>query len=211
MTIKLLIVDDHPLVREGIAARLESEEKFKVVGEASNGQAGLDMARTHQPDVVLMDVSMPIMNGFEACEAFKAQMPEIKVLILTMHEDREYIVRMIKTGASGYVLKDVSSSELMRAIETVYDGGTYFSSGASQALFSEFDNNETTEEPVLTRREEMVLTHLAEGCCNKEIAKILDISVRTVETHRQNIKQKLNIQSAAGLTRYAIEHDLVKL
>ncbi|MGB0662393.1 MAG: response regulator [Pontibacterium sp.] len=211
MAIKLLIVDDHPLVREGIAARLESEEKFKVVGEASNGQAGLDMARSHQPDVVLMDVSMPIMNGFEACEAFKAQMPEIKVLILTMHEDREYIVRMIKTGASGYVLKDVSSSELMRAIETVFDGGTYFSSGASQALFSEFDNHETTEEPVLTRREEMVLTHLAEGCCNKEIAKNLDISVRTVETHRQNIKQKLNIQSAAGLTRYAIEHDLVKL
>ncbi|MGB0733622.1 MAG: response regulator, partial [Pontibacterium sp.] len=133
MTIKLLIVDDHPLVREGIAARLETEERFTVVGEASNGQAGLDMARSHQPDVVLMDVSMPVMNGFDACEAFKAQMPEIKVLILSMHEDREYIVRMIKTGASGYVLKDVSSGELMRAIETVFDGGTYFSSGASQA------------------------------------------------------------------------------
>jgi two-component system nitrate/nitrite response regulator NarL len=130
-----------------------------------------------------------------------------------MHDDREYILKLIKCGASGYVLKDVSSAELITAIETVYRGGTYFSSGASQALFSELGQETTPaappEEEPLTNREKDVLKLLAEGNSNKEIARELDISVRTVETHRQNIKAKLDIHTAAGLARYAIEHQII--
>lgn len=211
--IKVLLVDDHPLVLDGISARLEGEESLSVIGMANDGQQALQKAAELKPDVVLMDISMPVMNGFEAAERFRQQQPEVKVLILSMHDDREYILKLIKCGAAGYVLKDVSSSELITAIETVYKGGTYFSSGASQSLFSEFDpvaddEEKKTVEP-LTSREKDVLKLLAEGNSNKEIARELDISVRTVETHRQNIKAKLDIHTAAGLARYAIEHNLI--
>lgn len=211
--IKVLLVDDHPLVLDGISARLEGEENLEVVGMANDGKQALEQAEKLNPDVVLMDISMPVMTGFEATEHFRQQQPEVKVLILSMHDDREYILKLIKCGASGYVLKDVSSAELITAIETVYRGGTYFSSGASQALFSELgqDNSASVppEEEPLTNREKDVLKLLAEGNSNKEIARELDISVRTVETHRQNIKAKLDIHTAAGLARYAIEHQII--
>lgn len=211
--IKVLLVDDHPLVLDGINARLEGEDSVTVIGMANDGKQALEQAEILQPDVVLMDISMPVMNGFEAAEQFRQQQPGVKVLILSMHDDREYIVKLIKCGAAGYVLKDVSSSELMSAIETVYRGGTYFSAGASQSLFSEMDPTAVLEpeaepEP-LTSREKDVLKLLAEGNSNKEIARTLDISVRTVETHRQNIKSKLDIHTAAGLARYAIEHQII--
>lgn len=208
--INILLVDDHPLVRDGIRARLESEEGVSVIGEAQNGQEALDFVAQRAPDVALMDVSMPVMNGLDATKIFKEQHPEVRVLILSMHDSREYILQLIQSGASGYILKDVSSDELIKAIETVHQGGTYFSSGASQSLFSADQPQTQTEEVVtLTPREATVLKQLAEGKSNKEIARILDISVRTVETHRQNIKQKLNIHTAAGLARYAIEKGLV--
>lgn len=227
--IKILLVDDHPLVLDGINARLSGEVKLEVVGTANNGAEALSQVQTLEPDVVLMDVSMPVMNGFEAAEQLSQQHPHIKVLILSMHDDREYIVRLIQCGAAGYVLKDVSSAELVTAIETVYRGGTYFSSGASETLFKEFSVttseplqppsqkspqqpsqiSPTSAEPTLTSREKDVLKLLAEGNCNKDIARLLDISVRTVETHRQNIKNKLDIHTPAGLTRYAIDQKLV--
>ncbi|WP_067861864.1 response regulator [Neptuniibacter marinus] len=210
--IRVLLVDDHPLVLDGISARLEGEPSLEIIGMANDGKQALALASTLHPDVVLMDISMPVMNGFEASERFHAEQPDVKVLILSMHDDREYIVKLIKCGAAGYVLKDVSSNELISAIETVYGGGTYFSSGASQSLFSQFDQeggHANTQQEELTGREKDVLKLVAEGNSNKEIARELDISVRTVETHRQNIKQKLDIHTAAGLTRYAIEHKLV--
>lgn len=213
MKIRVLLVDDHPLVLDGISARLEGEDSLEVVGMANDGKQALELAAKEKPDVVLMDVSMPVMNGFEATERFRAEQPDIKVLILSMHDDREYIVKLIKCGAAGYVLKDVSSSELIAAIETIHRGGTYFSSGASQALFSQFEQEQAVPVPVqqeaLTGRETDVLKLVAEGNSNKAIARELDISVRTVETHRQNIKNKLDIHTAAGLTRYAIENNLV--
>ena len=212
--IKVLLVDDHPLVLDGISARLEGNENLDVIGTAGNGQEALDKALALKPDVVLMDISMPVLNGLEASARFRDEQPDVKVLILSMHDNREYIVKMIQNGAAGYVLKDVSSDELINAIETIYQGGTYFSAGASHTLFSQFSETPEPEaEPVnvLTRREETVLKLLAEGLCNKDVARQLNISVRTVETHRQNIKSKLNITTAAGLTRFAIEQKLITL
>jgi len=210
-TIRLLLVDDHPLVLDGINARLEEEDGILVVGQACNGKEALELAATAKPDVVLMDVTMPVMGGLEATERFKAALPDIQVLILSMHDDQAYILKIIQAGASGYILKDVSSTELVKAIETVHQGNTYFSSGASESLFKNFNGQSAKPETGLTQREETVLKLIAEGQCNKEVARGLDISVRTVETHRQNIKNKLKIHTAAGLTKYAIEHGIVKL
>lgn len=212
--IRVLLVDDHPLVIDGIQARLEDEGGIEVVGRANNGREAIEAAQSLQPDVILMDISMPVMNGLEATRELQQTMPETRVLILSMHDNREYMVQLIQSGAKGYILKDVSAAEMVSAVETVYRGGTYFSSSASQTLFSQFETPEASVTPSasgLTRRETTVLKLLAEGRNNKEIAKVLGISVRTVETHRQNIKSKLDIHTAAGLTRYAIEHDLVQL
>ncbi|WP_210395031.1 response regulator [Motiliproteus sediminis] len=209
--IAVLLVDDHPLVLDGIEARLEGVSSIRVVGQAHNGEQALDLATQVAPDVVLMDVSMPVMNGLEAARHFHSRFPDIKVLILSMHDNREYILKVMQSGARGYILKDVSSDELVTAIETVAIGNTYFCQSASNSLFSSPIGQAPAGEPVqpLTKREVMVLTLLAEGKSNKIIARSLDISVRTVETHRQNIKNKLDIHTAAGLARYAIEQGLV--
>ncbi|WP_432698581.1 response regulator transcription factor [Marinobacterium sp. YM272] len=211
--INVILVDDHPLVVDGIRARLEDEPGIRVVGDAANGLEAVEAAMALKPDVVMMDVSMPVMNGFEATKKLRECCPDLRVLILSMHDNREYILQLIQSGASGYILKDVSAEEMVKAIETVHHGGTYFSSGASQTLFARFDEPAAPvgEGSVLTPREITVLRLLAGGQNNKEIARELDISVRTVETHRQNIKSKLNIQTAAGLVKYAIEHNLVQL
>ena len=204
-TIKVLLVDDHMLVLDGLKARLELEDNIKVIGIANNGIEALEQSKKLDPDVVLMDVSMPVLNGIEAAKRFQTEQPDKKVLMLSMHQDKEYILSIIQTGASGYVLKDVPAAELVLAIETVIRGGSYFSSGASQALYQVQED----EKEELTKRELAVLKELASGAANKTIALNLSISVRTVETHRQNLKQKLGIHSAAGLTKYAIEHKLI--
>ncbi|RVU30540.1 MULTISPECIES: response regulator [Neptunomonas] len=210
--IDVLLVDDHPLVRDGINACLSDHPSINVIGQASNGLEALSVAESEQPDVVLMDVSMPVMSGLEASKELRLRFPAMKILILSMHENREYIMQLMQSGAAGYVLKDVSSDELIKAIELVYQGGSYFCPKATETLL---DETQTKTQPTngrrdqLTKREEMVLRLLAEGGSNKEIARSLDISVRTVETHRQNIKQKLNIHTAAGLTKFAIEHGII--
>jgi two-component system, NarL family, nitrate/nitrite response regulator NarL len=190
--IRIVLVDDHPLVLEGIIARLENEPSLEVVGSANDGAQALTLIAEVQPDVVLMDISMPVMSGFEATERLRAEQPNVRVLILSMHESREYILKLIQCGAAGYVLKDVSSDELITAIKTVYSGATYFSAGASQSLFSQTDFQTPAPaselKEALTCREQEVLRLLAQGASNKATARQLDISVRTVETHRQNIK-----------------------
>jgi len=209
--IRIVLVDDHPLVLEGISARLSEEGDIQIVGTASNGKEALDMIKAEKPDVVLMDVSMPVMDGLEAMEHLAQDHPSVRVLILSMHDDHEYIMRLMKLGAAGYVLKDVASDELITAIRTVSIGDTYISSRASERLFRSAEINPIRTESVLTKREITVLTMLAEGQCNKEIANFLELSVRTVEAHRQNIKSKLGIHTPAGLTKYAIEHCFVKI
>ncbi len=208
--IRVLLVDDHPMVREGLRASLDGEEGISVVGDVSNGQEALNLAAEIKPDVVMMDISMPVMNGLEAAELFREQLPDIRVLILTMHEDREYILRMMQSGVAGYVLKDVAAEELLLAIQTVHKRGTYFSSGASSILFSQMKLEPEKTTSKISKREEIVLKLIAEGLCNKDIARNLDLSVRTVETHRQNIKKKLEITTSAGLIRYALDHKLVE-
>ncbi|RBP81107.1 DNA-binding response regulator [Marinomonas rhizomae] len=205
--IRVLLVDDHMLVLDGLQARLELEDNIDIIATASNGLEALEKAHESKPDLILMDVSMPVLNGLEATKRFKAELPSIKILMLSMHHDKEYILSLIQSGANGYILKDVSSEELVQAINTVYQGGTYFSSGASDSLFSPTIEPKRYEE--LTKREVAVLKEVAIGLSNKEIAQSLSISVRTVETHRQNLKNKLDIHTSAGLIKYALEHQLI--
>ena len=202
--IRVLLVDNHPLVLDGLRAVLETYDDIEIAGAASNARLALDMAQTAKPDVVLMDINMPLLTGIDAIELFKRQLPGTRILMLSMHDSREYISTSIMRGASGYVLKDVSTSEIVAAIHAVASGGTYFSSGVSEALL---DNAEKKAEG-LSSRENDVLVLVAEGSSNREIASALGISEATVETHRKNIKKKLGIASTAGLTRYAIENRL---
>ncbi len=204
--IRILLVDDHPLVREGLHSCLELYDNIQVIGEAKTGCEALEKASELKPDVVLMDINMPELNGLDATEIFAERFPDIKLLILSMHNNREYIASALRYGARGYVLKDVPSEEVVAAIEAVHLGGTYFSSGVSKILLAYQESD--TEGP-LTTREQTILLLLAEGKSNKHVAIELDISVRTVETHRKNIKRKLDISSTAGLTRYAIENGLL--
>ena len=207
--IRILLADDHVLVLDGLQARLSMEPGFDIVATASNGREALTRAHEQQPDVVIMDVSMPELNGLEATKRFRRELPHIKLLMLSMHDSREYILPLVRSGASGYVLKDVSSDELISAIETVYAGNTYFSAGASRALFQDQEKAPRENMDELSTRELDVLKLLASGLSNKEVGHQLKISVRTVETHRQNIKTKLGIQRIAGLTRYAVDHGLI--
>jgi len=203
--IRVLLADDHPLVLDGLRSCLEMYDHIEVLGTARTGREALDLAGELSPDIVLMDINMPELGGLDATELFSERFPDIKLLILSMHDRREYIASAVRYGARGYVLKDVPSQEIVTAIEAVHRGGTYFSSGVSEILLAQ-----NGDEGPLTTREQTILLLLAEGQSNKHVARELDISVRTVETHRRNIKRKLNISSTAGLTRYAIQHGLIR-
>ncbi len=208
-SIKVMIVDDHQVVLDGFVARLELERDIDVVATASNGIEAMQNLNQHQPEVVLMDVSMPIMNGMEAAEQIKQLFPNVKVLMLTMHDNREYIMKVMQSGAMGYVLKDISSDKLIQAIKTVYQGSTYFCESVTQTLFTPKPSITEHQVNPLSRREETILALVAQGESSKKIAKALNISDRTVETHRQNIKHKLDLNSIAELTKYAVEHGLL--
>ncbi|NDR56484.1 response regulator transcription factor [Aliiruegeria sabulilitoris] len=203
---RVLIVDDHPMVAEGIKAILESYPDIEVVGTLTNGQEAVEQAAGLAPDVVLMDLNMPNVNGLNATELLLEDNPELKVLILSMHDSPEYISTALGHGARGYVLKDVPTEQIKDAIDRVMAGERYLCTGASDSLKPA---TESGREP-LTSREQTILLQLAQGKSNKEVAHILDISVRTVETHRKNIKRKLGISSTAGLTRYALEHGVLQ-
>ncbi|WP_120632883.1 response regulator transcription factor [Ruegeria sp. EL01] len=204
--IRVLIVDDHPMVAEGIQSILETYDEIEVVGTLGSGQAAVDQATQLAPDVVLMDLNMPGLGGLSATEIILEQLPETRVLILSMHDSPEYISTALSHGAKGYILKDVPTEEIKLAIDAVMNGEQYLCTGASLSLQPKDD---TTRE-ALTGREQTILLELAQGKSNKQVAQVLDISVRTVETHRKNIKRKLGISSTAGLTRYALEHGVLQ-
>ena len=202
--IRVLIADDHPMVAEGIRALLETYDDIEVVDSVGDGVAALASAARLTPDVALLDLNMPGLDGLSATEMMRDQHPEIRVLILSMHDTREYISSALRHGASGYCLKDQEVDEIRHAIDVVHAGGRYLCPGAESAL-----EPEAGTEP-LTSREQTILLHLARGKSNKEVAAALGISVRTVETHRKNLKRKLGISSTAGLTRYAMEHGVLQ-
>jgi len=198
--VKILLVDDHPLVRDGLRARLEAAPHLRVVGEAGSGQEALELAGQCQPDLVLMDVNMRASSGIEATAQLTARYPGIAVLILSMHDKPEYVSQAMQAGARGYVLKDAPGKDIVLAIETVMGGGIYYSAALARQLASPLAGDNQ-----LTSREQEVLRHIAAGQSNKQIARALDLSVRTVETHRLNIKRKLGIEGQAELIRFAVQ------
>lgn len=211
--IKLLLVDDHPVVRKGIGACLARQEHLLIVGEAADGQEALRKARELAPDIILMDLDMPQMNGLTVTELLRKELPGIKVLILSMHSNTDYVMRIIQSGACGYVLKEATTEELVRAIEAVNAGEAFFSPEVARVALNKYVRTvgPGADAAQLTNREREVLIQIAEGLSNKEIANKLGVGVRTVETHRERIMRKLNIHSVAGLTKFAISKGLVSL
>ena len=203
--IRILIVDDYPMINDGLKLCLETRDNIEVVNTVSDGQQALDAYEILKPDIVIMDINMPNMDGLEALEKLKAKHPDVKVIILSMHSSREYVTRAVRSGAKGYLLKDVPFDDVISAIEATSRGATYFSEAASKFLFHRYDEPESD----LSDREKEVLTLIAKGYSNKLIARQLNLSVRTAETHRRNIKQKLKLKSTAELTQHAISQGLI--
>lgn len=208
--IRVVIVDDHQVVLEGFMARLELEPDIEVIATASNGIEAIEMVKATMPDVILMDVSMPIMNGIDATHLIKEEVPTAKVLMLTMHDNREYIMKVMQAGAVGYMLKEISAQKMVQAIKTVNQGSTYFCESVTQTLFTQPVIPAEQKPNPLSRREEAVLKLVAQGCSSKRVASLLNISYRTVETHRQNIKHKLDIHSTAELAKYAVQKGILE-
>ena len=208
-----MIADDHPVVRKGLQSCLSKQDRLKVVGEACDGEEAYAKALELMPDVVLMDISMPKRDGLVVTQALRQAAPKLKILILSVHNNKEYIFRIIQSGAHGYVSKEASTEELMDAIESVCQGEVFFSPEVAKAALNQLVSNGGRKEPFeqLTSREREVLVLIAEGQSNKEIANHLGIGVRTIETHRERIMRRLDIHSVAGLTRFAIANGLVSL
>ncbi|BBP59210.1 response regulator transcription factor [Pseudomonas sp. St316] len=202
--IRVALVDDHSLVRDGIKALLSVMPGLDVVGEAENGAQAIEMVARSQPDLLLMDISLKDMNGLELTRLLGKQHPSLKILILSMYDNYEYVSESVRSGASGYVLKNAPSREIIAAIEAIISGGTFYSAEIAQRLATDpHTDNE------LTPRESQVLSKMVQGLNNKEMARELDISVRTVETHRLSIRRKLSIDKPAALVKYAIDHGII--
>ncbi|WP_267552159.1 response regulator transcription factor [Rhizobium rhizogenes] len=203
--ITVLLIDNHPVVLDGLKAVLETFDHIEVVGTAGLAQIGLEVARRTLPQVTLMDINMPKLSGIDAIEIFRREVPQTRIVMLSMHDSREYISSSIMHGAVGYILKDVSTDEVVCAIETVAGGGTYFSSGVRDILIA--DQIQKEADP-LTARERHILGLIVIGRSNREIAEELGITPATAETHRKNLKKKLGIATTAGLIRYALDHGI---
>lgn len=220
---RLLIADDHRVVRDGIRLVLKGSPEYTIVAEAEDGEEAVALVEKHKPDAVIMDISMPILNGIEATKLMKQQNPDIKVIILSVHDDEEYVYEILNAGASGYVLKTAGKKEILEAISSALSGERFFSPGISRLIIDSFIKRSKAQEspsagaPVstdgqqLTKREMEILQYIAQGYTNRKIAEILFLSIRTVNTHRTNLMQKLDIHDTARLVRYAIEKGFVKL
>lgn len=215
--IRIFVVDDHQLIINGIKAMLKSIKEFKIVGEANDGKEAVSKAIELKPDVIIMDISMPVLSGIEASKLILAQIPEIKILALTQHEDNEYVLQILKAGGCGYLLKNSRKEEFIEAIYSVMRGEKYFSKKISSLLLNNLLQNKKEDEAtgkteiILTRREKEITKKIAEEMSNQQIADDLNISLRTVETHRRNIMQKLNVKNAVSLVRYAVHNKLISL
>lgn len=213
--IGVLLVDDHTVVRQGLRALLSSEEDIEVLGEAENGRQAVMLARKTPPDVVVMDVAMPLLNGLEATRQILKIVPTAKILVLTSYGDDDCVQMLMQAGAVGYLIKQTAANDLLKAIREVQRGNSYFSPSIAKRLRDQCREAFTSGQPArkssqLTSREAEVLQLIAEGFSNKQIAGELNISIKTVEKHRQQVMNKLNIHDVAGLTRYAISKGMVE-
>lgn len=211
--IRILVADDHAILRDGIRALLNLHPDMEVVGEAEDGQQAIERVRQLQPDVVLMDIAMPGLGGLEATLEIKKISPQVKVLVLTQHDDKEYLYRFLKAGATGYVLKKAAGIELAAAIRAVHQGGAFLYPGIAPTVIEGYlkgsQDIAASEYESLTDREKEVLKLVAEGRTNKEIAAVLSLSIKTVMGHRANIMEKLDIHNRTELVRYALRHGLI--
>lgn len=205
--IKVLVVDDHPVVREGVRLFLEGDEEFEIVGEAENGEEALEKVEELKPDVVLMDLKMPGMGGVEATRKIKSKFPEVKILVLTVYMEDEYVKEALRAGAQGYLLKEASQEELKRAIRLVNRGESYIASKVTGALVEEVTGKRKS---YLTQREKEVLKLMAEGLTNKEIASQLGLGIETIKTHARNIFGKLGAADRAQAVAIALRKGLLE-
>ena len=215
MTIRVLIADDHTIMRAGLRSLLEKEDQIEVVAEAENGRRAVQLAIEHKPDVVVMDVSMPDLNGIEATSQVLASLPEAKVIALSMHTDKRFVMGMLRAGASGYLLKDCASQELASAIVSVASNKKYLSPDIAGVVIEDSlyggQQEEETVSSKLSAREREVLQLIAEGWSTRQIASHLYVSVKTIETHRRQIMKKLDLHNIADLTKYAIREGLTSV
>jgi two-component system, NarL family, response regulator NreC len=213
-TIRILLADDHVVMRRGIRALLERRPDFQVVAEAGDGREAVELTETHSPHVVVADIAMPNLNGIEAARQITQKSPQTAVVILSMHSDESYVLRALKAGARGYLLKDSPESDLINAILAVHEGKAFFSPAISKMLVEDYmrqlqQRGADDSYELLTMREREVLQLLAEGKSNKDVAGILNLSIHTVETHRSNILQKLNLHGTPELILYAIRKGVI--
>ncbi|MFN0166448.1 MAG: response regulator [Bryobacteraceae bacterium] len=212
--VRILIADDHGIVRKGLRLQLEQHEEFEVVGEAADGREACQQAEELKPDVVIMDVGMPNLNGIEATAQIVKRHPRIGVVILSMHSDETYLVRALKAGAKGYLLKDNADTDLHRAVQAVSQGKPFFSPAIAKTLLDDYmrqlqQRGLVDSYDLLTEREKEVFQLLAEGKSNKEVATILNLSPYTIETHRNNIMQKLDLHSTVDLVLFAVRKKII--
>ena len=217
-TIRVVLADDHFFVRDGIKSLLESEKNIEVVGEATDGQEALEVVTTTNPDLLIVDIRMPHFTGIEVVEKLRNQNNPVKIIVLSMHESEEYVLKSIKAGADGYLLKGSSKEEFLKALHSVANGGKYFTGDISSILINQLTSNTTTtlepkpaltEDLTITKREKEILTLLLSGKGNKEIAEALDISKRTAEVHRFNLMKKLKVKNLMELSNKATEYSLI--
>lgn len=212
--VRVLLAEDHTIVRKGLRSLLDGETGIEVIGEAGDGREAIEKVRQLRPDVVLMDITMPGLNGLEATRQIKKRFPEVKVVILTVHTTEEYILQILRAGASGYVVKQAAPTELLSAIQAAYRGDSFLSPSISAKVIEEYIRQaeamaERNSYNRLTDREREVLQLIAEGHSNREIAELLHISVKTVETHRTHLMDKLDLHNTAELTQYAIRKGVI--
>ena len=206
---RILLVDDHAVVRQGFKMLLDAQPDMEIVGEASNGREAVETAEALRPDVVVMDVAMPELNGIEATRRLTASTPHTRVIALSMHKDSVYVREVLRAGARGYLLKDSGSADLVAAVRAVAQGEGYLSPAISNAVLDDYRKHVSNPIDLLTSREREVLQMLAEGKTNKEIAGVLNLSVYTVDAHRGRIMEKLNLHSINELTRFAVRNGLI--